>query len=618
VDAIRDRTDIAEVIGRRVKLTRRGNSLVGLCPFHQEKTPSFHVIPGKDMYYCFGCQAGGDVFKFLTVIEGLSFVEAVKELAAAAGVTVEERELSPVERQQIRRRASAFELLDAAAAFFESNLWTGTEGATARDYLERRDIHPDTSRRFRLGWAPAGWTHLIDHLHKNGFSAKMAIESGVARESQQGRGPYDAFRERVIVPIRDDRGRVIAFGGRLLQGDGPKYINSPETPFYEKSKVLYGLDLARAGIQKRDRALVVEGYFDVISLHQAGFTEAVATCGTALTREHLRRVKNLTRQVIVLLDADEAGSRAAARCLPLFVDAGVQPFRVQLQGGKDPDELLREHGPEAMEAALEQNEPLVEWVLHRKLDQFGYDAMGKERALDELAGLLSKLPSMAISRAAAILAIPEAVVRERVRHHRGRPAEPPRFDERPGPAEQEPPTPHPRWRPDVDIVHLLWLLVHRYDQIADLLSQAHPSLIAHHPPAQGPLARLLQGEPVAAVIASTEHPKMKRTLSAVVAREHLYTSEEATVATCGVLARLHGVSRRRALARLTELAEQTQREKNWDDWRKAAGHRAEIIKLKSSLKAALSERSTELFLAHLADSVEAVGHADEIWRLAKS
>ena len=572
------------------------------------------------MYHCFGCSEAGDVYKFMMKIEGLSFIESVKELAGPAGITIEERELSQDDRRRIQQRATAFDLLEAATTFFESTLWTSSDGATARAYLEKRDIHTDTCRGFRLGWAPAGWTNLIDHLHHKGFSAKMAVDSGVARESQKGRGPYDAFRERLIIPITDDRGRVIAFGGRLLEGDGPKYINSPETAFYEKSKVLYGMQQARPGIQKRDRALVVEGYFDVISLHQAGFPESVATCGTALTKDHMKRLRNLTRNVVVLLDADEAGSRAAERSLPLFVEAGVQPHRLQLQDGKDPDELIRESGPAAMEKAMGQTEPMIEWVLHRKLDQFGYDSMGKERALDELVPLLASLPTAAISRVAAIMALPETVVRDRVRSYRP-PREPsfsdapPKYEEGalpPSPLDDLPPIPHANWRPDVDIVHLIWLLVHRYDQVADLVTRADPQLLHRHPPTQGPVARLLQGEPVAAILTDVEHPRMRRTLSAVVARQELYAETEAARAMCAILERLHAPSRKRALAHLTELAERAQRENEWPRWREVARLRAELVGLKKSISRSLSSNDPHEFLAQMARSVAAVSRADQI------
>ena len=277
VDAVRERTDLVEVVQRHVKLSRRGSSWVGLCPFHQEKTPSFNVVPSKGIYHCFGCQAGGDVFSFLMKLEGLSFHESVTELASSVGIEVETRELSQAERRELQKRATLYDALEAAAKFYEGLLWTSDEGAVARKYLEDRAMTRETLREARVGWAPGGWNRLVDHLHAKGISANLAIDAGLAKEGRSR--PYDAFRERVVFPIRDDRGRVIGFGGRILEGDGPKYLNSPETRLYQKSRVLYGLYEARNAIQRVDRALIVEGYFDVLALRQAGFPEAIANCG---------------------------------------------------------------------------------------------------------------------------------------------------------------------------------------------------------------------------------------------------------------------------------------------------------------------------------------------------
>ncbi|MEZ4238895.1 MAG: DNA primase [Myxococcota bacterium] len=569
VDAVRERTDIAEVIGRHVALARRGRNLVGLCPFHQEKTPSFNVIPDKGIYHCFGCQAGGDVFRFLMTLEGLSFVEAVKELAAPVGITIEERELTVAERKALRQRATAFEVLDAAAGFFEAQLWTSAEGAPAREYLEGRGMTPEQARSARLGWAPSGWSRLIDHLHRQGFDPEVLAEAGVARPRREGGGYYDTLRERVIVPIRDERGRVIAFGGRLLQGEGPKYLNTPETRIYEKSKVLYGLDVARHPIQQRGRVLVVEGYFDVLSLQQAGYGEAVATCGTALTEAHLDRIRRLTRDVVLVMDADEAGLRAAERTLPLFVEAGIQPWRLDLPGGKDPDECLRaEGGAEAFATALERRQPLFEWVVGRKLDAYGDTTMSRERVLDELVPLLAMLESQGRGAVAVTdgrltrlvanrLALPDDAVVKRVRQlvATGRRPE----------AEAEP-APEVAWQPSRDAVHLLWLVVHRYDQVADLVARLDPSVLGWvagedasedaQQAVRAALARLVSGEPVATVIEDGADPTMQRVLRAIVARDKLYDEAEAATALAHIVDRM---ARPRWSARLNQLKGQIAR-----------------------------------------------------------
>ena len=543
VDAVRERTDIGEVIGRHVSLLRRGRSLVGLCPFHQEKTPSFHVIPDKGIYHCFGCQAGGDVFKFLMTLEGLSFVEAVKELAAAAGITIEEREVSPAERKAITARATAFDVLEAACRFFEAQLWTGPVGAEAREYLlTKRAMTADQVRAARLGWAPGGWTRLIDHLHREGYDPEQIATAGVARPRERG-GFYDTLRERVTIPIRDERGRIIGFGGRILEGEGPKYLNTPETALYQKSHVLYGLDVARSAIQRTGRVLVVEGYFDVLSLHQAGFGEAVATCGTALTPEHLEKIRRLARDVVLLMDADEAGLRAAERALPLFVEAQIQPWRLRLTGAKDPDELVRTEGAAAFEAILAAREPLFEWVVQRKLDAYGTSAMSRDRVLADVVPMLQKLRDPHLARQVARrLDLAEDVVLSRVRE----------------PASTAPPAePRPEvWQPQKDVTHLLWLVVHRYAQVADLLTRADPKLLEGHGPVQAVLARLLVGESVAAVAEDQADAAVRRTLHVVVARDLLYSEEEAATALVQVLVRLW---RPRYTARMAALREDVDR-----------------------------------------------------------
>ncbi|MEQ1564819.1 MAG: DNA primase [Myxococcota bacterium] len=545
VDAVRERTDIAEVIGRHVALVRRGRNLVGLCPFHQEKSPSFNVIPEKGIYHCFGCQAGGDVFRFLMTLEGLSFVEAIKELATAAGITVEERELTPAERKALAQRATLFDVLEAAAGFYEAQLWTGSAGAPAREYLERRGTTTETARMARLGWAPGGWTRLIDAMHREHYDPEQLADAGLAKARDQGGGYYDTLRERVIVPIRDEKGRVIAFGGRILSGDGPKYINTPETRLYQKSHVLYGLDHARQHVQRKGRIVVVEGYFDVLSSWQGGFDETVATCGTALTAEHLEKIRRLTRDVVLVMDADDAGLRAAERSLPLFVAAGIQPWRVNLPGAKDPDELLRVEGPGAFAAALEAREPLFEWVVQRKLDAYGNSSMSRERVLDEVAPMLTRLRDpLLVNQVARRLGLNEEIVKQRVRE----------LPKEGGKAAEADPTPAApaAWQPHRDVVHLLWLVVHRYDEVADLVARADPRLLDPHPQVRPILARLVSGEPVAAVAQEVADPAVQRTLLAIVARDKLYAQEEAAHALVQVLIRLWRPGHTARLAALAE------------------------------------------------------------------
>lgn len=582
VDQVRDRTDIAEVIGRHVRLERAGNSWKGLCPFHQERSPSFNVIPSKGIYYCFGCQAGGDVFKFLMQVEGLSFVEAVKELAAPVGIEVPERDLTADERRALQQRATLFDVLEAACAFYESTLWTRPEGQRGRDYLEKRKLSPELSRKARVGFAPAGWTPLQDRLVQQGFSPEMIAEAGLSRPRKSGDGVYDLFRDRVLFPIRDERSRVIGFGGRLLEGDGPKYVNTPETRFYQKSHILYGLEMARQAIQQRDRVVVVEGYFDVLAMHDAGFAETVATCGTALTPNHLQKLQRLTKNVVILLDADEAGSRAAAKVLPMFLDAKLTPWRLQLPGAKDPDELVRTEGPEAMQRALEQKQPLLEWHIDRRIMTLGANGLSRQQILEELAPNLYEVPQVWTS-VAARLHLSEGEVAKAINAHAPKPKNEAEHAE---PVADQP-RPTPSWRATKDVTHLLWLLVHRYGFVADLVARSDPSLLDAHVPIRDAVARLITGEPVAAVIADAPDPEVARLLQAVAAKTELYTEDQATLGMCEVIERLESPQRDARIAELGRLQEEALRANDMAAQRAAGAERAGLVSLKKKLTEAL-------------------------------
>jgi DNA primase len=534
VDAVRDRTDIVEVVGRHVTLQKSGKDLKGLCPFHQEKTPSFHVVPSKGIYHCFGCQAGGDVFKFLMQIEGLSFVEAVRELAGPAGVMVPERELTQDERIALKSRATLYDVLEEATQMWESVLWTHPDGQPGREYLAKRGLSDDIARRARLGYAPEGWTRLLDHLHRKGYPAEKVVEAGLARPRRNGGGHYDNFRARLMFPIRDERSRVVGFGGRLLEGDGPKYINTTETRVYDKKRVLYGLEIARAAIQRADRAVVVEGYFDVLAMQEAGFDEAIATCGTAVTNEHVERLRRMTRNVLLITDNDRAGQDAAERSLPLLLGANLHGFRVELDGAKDPDEYLRKNGPDALAEALQRRQSLMEWVVGRKVREYADQtsrgrlrtAEASERIIDEIRPMLGRLHQRQLARIAGMLGVPEASLRREVN---AQPAD----IQRPRRAE-----PSAGWKPDRTVVHLFWLLIHCYDRVADLLQRVPPEVFATHAPVMPAMSRLLTGEPAASVIGDEADEGVRRTLLAVVARQGLYQPEMAARGLCDMLLRL--------------------------------------------------------------------------------
>lgn len=364
LDELRERVSLAELVGRRVKLTRRGRDFVGLCPFHKEKTPSFNVVEDKGFYHCFGCGAHGDVIGFTMQTGNLGFLETVEALARQAGL--EMPRASAAEREQAQRQASLQGALEAACAFFEAAL-AGPAGREARRYLERRGLDQATIRRFRVGYAPDGRDQLKRALGKD-FPEAMLIEAGLLRRPEDGGDSFDYFRNRVVFPIGDRSGRPIAFGGRVL-GDGqPKYLNSPETPLFQKGRTLYAWAQARAAAAREPSAIVVEGYMDVIALHRAGFATAVAPLGTALTEAQIEALWRLAPEPILCFDGDAAGQRAAGRALeralPLL-RPGLSLRFAALPQGEDPDTLVLRHGAEAMTEVLARARPLAEvlWAI---------------------------------------------------------------------------------------------------------------------------------------------------------------------------------------------------------------------------------------------------------------
>lgn len=359
LDELRSRVSLAEVVGRRVTLQKRGREYTGLCPFHKEKTPSFHVVEEKGFYHCFGCGAHGDVIGFAMQTQNLGFREAVEELARLAGLDVPRE--TPQEREREQRRATLGGAMAAAAQFFAETL-RGPQGAAARAYLDGRGLDADAIRRFGLGFAPDSRDALKRALIKQ-FPEPLLIEAGLVRKAEDRPDSYDYFRNRVMFPIADRRGQVIAFGGRVM-GDGqPKYLNSPDTPLFQKGRVLYGWPAARAAAARDPSAIVTEGYMDVIALQRAGFGTAVAPLGTALTEQQLEEVWKLAAEPVLCFDGDAAGQRAAGRALdralPLLKAGRSLRFAVMPEGD-DPDTLIRRMGPEAMRDVLGRAQPLAD------------------------------------------------------------------------------------------------------------------------------------------------------------------------------------------------------------------------------------------------------------------
>ncbi|MBL0114013.1 MAG: DNA primase [Sphingomonadales bacterium] len=365
LDELRARTLLSALIGRTVKITKAGREFRGCCPFHNEKTPSFYVNDEKGFYHCFGCSAHGDAIRWMTDQRGLPFMDAIKELAQAAGMEVPAADPRAAERAV--RANSLYDVMTAAAEWF-SQVLQGIEGAEARAYLERRGLRQEWITTFGIGFAPDSKSKLKTALNR--FGLDKLVEAGLLI-SVDDKDPYDRFRGRIMIPIRDPRGRVIAFGGRILGAGEPKYLNSPDTPLFDKGRTLYNLDRAATASRKTGRIIVVEGYMDVIALAQAGIGDAVAPLGTALTEHQIERLWRLADVPILCFDGDSAGQkaglRAALRALPHLAPAKSLAFAA-LPKGQDPDDVVSKGGPRAMDALLAQTEPLVDLIWRSEIE----------------------------------------------------------------------------------------------------------------------------------------------------------------------------------------------------------------------------------------------------------
>jgi DNA primase len=365
IEEVRLRTEIVEVISEYVSLQRKGKNFLGLCPFHAEKTPSFTVTPEKQMFYCFGCNTGGNVFSFVMKKENWTFVESVQKLAQRCGVVLPEKEMSAREREETRLRRRFEEINEWAANYYHHILLKAPEGEPGRRYFEKRGVDPETMNRFLLGYAPERWDGLLQYLQTRGVQPREIAEAGLVLERSKpdhdGRQFYDRFRNRVLFSILDRRNQPIAFGGRVLDDSLPKYLNSPETAFFNKGHHLYGIHRAHQGIREHGYALLVEGYMDVIALQNAGYPNAVASLGTALTRDQANLLRKYTHRVVLLYDSDDAGIHAASRGGEILRDAGLRVEVVTLVGAKDPDEFLKSHSSDEFNQLIQKALTFVEF-----------------------------------------------------------------------------------------------------------------------------------------------------------------------------------------------------------------------------------------------------------------
>jgi len=414
---VRDSVDIYDLISGYVSLRKTGKNWQGLCPFHSEKTPSFSVNPDKQIFHCFGCGVGGDAFKFLELQEGLNFPEAVRKLADRAGITLPVSGPRGDEKKSEDERKVLLRIVADAADYFQREL-EGPAGSAARAYLAKRGVSEQVVKDFSLGYARPEWDGLLKHLKQKGHPAGLMERAGLVVKRSEGEGHYDRFRGRIIFPIRDISGSVIAFGGRVMDDSLPKYLNSPETPLYSKSNVLYCLDKAKDAARKNDHFIIVEGYLDAIACHQYGVRNAVATLGTALTDGHLRMMRRFTKQLKLNFDPDPAGVKAALRSFDLFAGSGMQVKVVSLPGGDDPDTFLKKSGFEGFTTCLREAVPLMDFIL-RQVVKGGAGASIDEKKSweDEMLGFIAKLPSGIerdhyLKKTAEALDVSEATLRQ--------------------------------------------------------------------------------------------------------------------------------------------------------------------------------------------------------------
>ena len=388
IEEVRMKNDIVDVVSQYVKLNRRGNTYFGLCPFHNEKTPSFSVTPSKQMYYCFGCGAGGNVYNFVMEYENYTFGEALQHLADRAGVQLPKIEYSREAREKAEKRATLLEINKLAASYFYYQL-RRENGSQAYTYLINRGVSEDTIKKFGLGYSDKYSDDLYKFLKSKNYSDDLLRESGLFNVDER-HGMYDKFWNRVIFPIMDVNNRVIGFGGRVM-GDGKrKYLNSPETKIFDKSRNLYGLNIART--TRKNYLILCEGYMDVISMHQAGFTNAVASLGTALTSGHASLLKRYTQEVLLLYDSDDAGVRAALRAIPILREAGITSRVVSLKPHKDPDEFIKALGGEEFEKRLEQAMDSFMFRIHMAQKEFTMEEpQGQNRFFERCAQMLLEL-----------------------------------------------------------------------------------------------------------------------------------------------------------------------------------------------------------------------------------
>ena len=397
IERVREAVDMVELVGAKTDLRRAGSRWQGLCPFHDERTPSFSVNPEDKLYYCFGCQRGGDAIGFLQEVEGLDFQEAIETLAERYNVRLEREDEDPEADRKRKERDRLLGLLDRTARFYASYLESSGEAAKARAYLAERGFTDETLREFRVGYSPSAWDRVLTGAQRDGYSPQELLDAGLAQRNQTG-NLYDRFRGRIMFPLADLRGRVLGFGARAMADNRPpKYLNSSESRIYRKGRQLFGIDVARSHATRSGRIVVVEGYTDVLAMHQAGIKETVAIMGTALTEDQVVELSKVARRVILALDADRAGQEAMLRAARLAKDRDLDLGAVEMPEGADPAELLQKGGSEAMNGLLERARGMIEFQVHRVLADAELDTpAGRDRALESARRLIADVPKSSV------------------------------------------------------------------------------------------------------------------------------------------------------------------------------------------------------------------------------
>jgi DNA primase len=418
-ERVKQQADIVRVIGEYLRLKKSGQNFTGLCPFHQEKTPSFAVHPVKQIYHCFGCGAGGDVFKFVMELEKCTFPEAIRTVAEKCGIAIPKpRERSPEERRENQQRSALVELHREGAAFFTRQLHESPEGKVAFAYLEDRGLNREAMMKFGLGYAPSSGDALLRFM-KQKYPEQLFELSGLLSRDPSGRF-FDRFRRRIMFPISNEAGKVIAFGGRAMGDDMPKYMNSPETPIYSKSNTLYHLDRAKEALRHSDFAVLVEGYMDAIAVARAGIGNVVASCGTSLAEPQIKLLSRFTQRIVVNYDPDTAGQAATERSLSLLLEKEFDVRVLALPGGADPDKFIKEQGVEAYAKLLTNSPPYLDYLINRARQMDRSTAQGKVAALNFLMPYVQRLPNRLLrsewaTRIASELRVDEPVLREALR-----------------------------------------------------------------------------------------------------------------------------------------------------------------------------------------------------------